>query len=248
MRHVPWGTLLPVCAVTLVAALVAAWNWDWLGTNSAQIQAIVAVGLLAVTVSILLVYRGQEHIMSKQEKVMTKQADIAAEQTGIQRLLAWLEHSPIMCAEFGAAYDGAANQIGLKNGGRGAAHNIRGHVWVVTGFSSSEVGVLESVADPTYLGPGDSGNASADLGELSALRAPNSGIPPRLGDRWVLHYGDVIGGTWHTTSNIADDGSYAPLGYFRSWSPHDWDQLTEETRNLCQVCPADAHLNDAIQA
>jgi hypothetical protein len=241
MRAGWWKALLPVLLVIGVTTIAAAWRWEWIGANSSQLQAIAAAAGLAVTVAILLVYRGQERIMANQEEVMRKQAGISAQQGEIQRLLAWLEHAPIMCAEFGTGYEATANQITLKNTGRGAAHNIRGQVWVVAGFSTSEIGVLDCSATPAHLGPGDPGSVSAELQELAPLRAAGAGVPPRLSDRWVLHFGDVLGGTWHTTSNIDDGGQYAPLGYFRSWSPSDWAQLPEETRKLCQVCAAGMH-------
>lgn len=212
--------------------------------NAAAMQALSAIAVVVLTGFIVWLMARQTRILDRQlnlqeqqTQIQGRQAELGERQAQIQSVLASLEYAPIIGAEFGQDYDSTANRILLKNGGRGPAHNIRGHLWVRT--AAQEWSFLEVEARPANLNAGDSGEVTAQLERVGKLRPTFKGVEPRSNDRWVLHYGDMLGQTWHTTSNIDDQGRYVPLGYFRSWSPAHWGALLEDTRKLCVTCLKD---------
>ena len=231
----PVITLVAVVGVIATvdsAAILIVRQWHWLsdGGNAAGIQAISAVAVVLLTAAILTVMRSQAAIVHRQTAIQEQQATV-------QSSLARLEHAPILVAEFAPGYGVAANGILVRNVGRGPAHNLRGQIWV-RGGQGSFIRIPVHPA-PANLAHDDAGRADPDPTDLGSARPPFNGMAYTLDDRWVLHYGDTLGGTWHTTSNIDDKGRHSPLGYFRSWSPADWARLHEQTRGLCWVCLQD---------
>jgi len=229
--------------ITYLLHVIGKWLgavWAWLAdpANAATIQAGCAAAMVVLTGAIAL-------FMRRQTAVLSRQTGIQEQQTQTQNLLAWLEYAPIIAAEFAEDYDADGNRIVLRNGGRGPAHNIRGYLWVRTGAQRWEP--LQCGADPANLNAGDTGEAGVDLDAVRKLRPSFKGVELRDNDLWVLHYGGVLGGTWHTTSNIDDKGRYLPLRYFRSWSPADWCALPAETRGLCWVCRRDEETKAAAE-
>jgi len=198
--------------------------------NAAALQALSAVAVVMLTVFMVI-------FMKRQTRILRLQADLQDRQARIESTLASLEYAPIIAAEFAGDYDSSANRILLKNGGRGPAHNIRGHLWVRT--AAQEWNFLEVEAQPVNLNAGDSGEVMVQLERVGKLRPTFEGIEPEANDRWVLHYGDMLGHTWHTTCNIDDQGRSLPLRYFRSWSPAHWSALPADTRKLCVTCLRD---------
>jgi hypothetical protein len=218
--------------------------------NAAAMQALSAIAVVVLTGFIVWLMARQTGILDRQAKlqeqqtqVQGRQAELNERQAQIQSMLTSLEYAPIIAAEFAGDYDSSANRILLKNGGRGPAHNIRGHLWVRTALQQWDP--LEVKAHPVNLNAGDSGEVLVELERVGKLRPAFEGVEPRANDRWVLHYGDMLGHTWHTTCNIDDQGRYLPLRYFRSWSPAHWSALPEDTRKLCRICSEDQDLKAA---
>jgi hypothetical protein len=219
---------------------MAAWRYITDPANAATVQALSAVAVVILTVSVVL-------FMKRQTRILRLQVDLQDRQARIESTLASLEYAPIVAAEFSGDYDSTANRILLKNGGRGPAHNIRGHLWAGTEAQQWEASELQ--VRPTNLSAGDFGEAEVQLEHLVGVREklgdPFRGLGARINDIWVLHYGDALGRTWHTTCNIGDRGRHAPLRYFRSWSPDHWSALPQDTRERCWICLEDENLKAA---
>jgi len=212
-------------------SVVAAWRYVTDPVNAGTLQALSAVVVAVLTLAIA-------SFMRKQTRTLDRQTRISEEQTRIQSMLDTLEWSPIVAAEFGLAYDGMADSIAVKNAGRGPALNIEAHLHVRTDAQQWEH--VPAHAGPANLSANDQGEAHVeyDLAKeyRQQLQAPFKELGPRGNDIWVVHYRDVLGGVWHTTCNIDDQGSHGPLGYFRSWSPRHWALLPQETQGRCLTC------------
>jgi len=214
------------------ASAMAPWEFIRDPANAAALQALFAAAVVVLTVFIVW-------FMARQTGILDSQVKLQGEQTQTQSMLTSLEYAPIIAAEFSGDYHSTANRILLKNGGRGPAHNIRGYLLPRPGAPGWVP--LEVKAKPANLNPGDSGEVMVELERVKELRPAFEGVEPRTSDRWVLHYKNMLGRTWHTTCNIDDKGDYRPLGYFRSWSPEHWSALPEDTRKLCWICLKDAN-------
>jgi hypothetical protein len=173
---------------------------------------------------------------------MRRQTRIAERQTAIQEMLSALEWAPIVAAQFDEPYAPDGYRIRVKNTGRGPALNVEAHLHVRTEVKQWEH--IEATADPKSLSPNGEGEATVDAELVAELRQDPPqilrGMSPRMNDIWVLHYRDILGGTWHTTSNLGDSGAHAPLESFRSWSPTHWARLPHETKAYCWTCLQEA--------
>ena len=200
---------------------------QWLNSNAGAVQAVVA--LVALVFTGWLVW-----VASRQRRISEEQSSISKEQHALQERLAAWEFSPLVIGLFQARRKDGSKAIALENAGRGPALDIR----VDLARAHPEAYHERALVGADQLAPG----AKTEAWVGRAKTPPDVGVPgyDEANDMWVVHYKDIFGRTWHTTSNVAEEG-IAPLGRFRIWAPGTEPPIVCET--LCWVC-----LDEPVQA
>jgi len=202
--------------------------WNWLGTNAAQVEALTALVVAALSALIWLVYRRQARIMHAQKDLSGRQTALQSAQRKTEELLAVYSLAPVIVPDkFDAGdlkwvADEVERKVEISNIGRGCAFDIR-----VTGWDLSSDGVRSQdtswLTGTRFLGPGGQTRL--------ARRRPNgAGVPAVL----LVHYRDFTDLAWHTTWNLsAGSGDYEQSSCPYVWSPRNW---AECPRAQC-FCP-----------
>lgn len=186
--------------------------WRWIGRNDAQIQALAAVAVLAVTLMILLVYRRQARIMDVQAEILAAQS------------------APVVTTD---PSDAVSIHLGgrpgrkptARNVGRGPAFELDSSFWWVSSSGERYGGKVQF--DNDFL--------SVDASTAISLQLSQRLLPEE--DRWayVIHYRDELGRARHTTMYIDPETGEHCHGPLVAWDPARWKR-NRRVQRFCKRC------------